>query len=172
MFFGKEPVSIMFLVEIMLRTAIMYFYTLVNIRLFRARTITQLTSFELIIVIAFGTAMGDPMFYTDVPLINGMVCVTVMVLLTKFAAILTARYDTMERLIEGVSIMVIKNGEIIKAGMSQANLSEEELFERLRLHGIKNVGQIEYAFLEASGQLSIITSKEPKNGTSTLNHLT
>lgn len=168
-FLGKTFIPL-FLAEIALRTAIMYLYTLINIRLFRTRTIAQLTSFELIIVIALGSAVGDPMFYSETPLINGMVTVTTIVLLTKLISILSERFDSFEKLIEGQPRLIIKDGEIIKAALRKSDISIEELFSRLRYRGIENTGQILYAFLETSGQISVIHAKEPKEGLSTLGH--
>lgn len=171
MFFGAEPLQILFLIEIVMRTTIMYFYTLLNIRLISSRSITQLNSFELIIVIALGTAMGDPMFYPSIPLVSGMITVTVMVLLTQLIEILTERFSFVEKIIEREPVLIIKNGTIIKEQLHRTNLPEKELLERLRLQGIQNVGQIEYAFIESAGQVSIIRASQPKDGISTLNHI-
>lgn len=168
-FFGKNFIPL-FLAEIALRTSIMYLYTLINIRLFRTRTIAQLTSFELIVVIALGSAVGDPMFYSETPLINGMITVTTIVLLTKFISILSERFDAFEKLIEGQPRLIIKNGEVLKTALRKSDISLEELFSRLRYRGIENTGQILYAFLETSGQISVIQAKEPKKGLSTLNN--
>lgn len=168
-FLGKTFVPL-FLAEIALRTAIMYLYTLINIRLFRTRTIAQLTSFELIVVIALGSAVGDPMFYSETPLINGMVTVTTIVLLTKLISILSERFDGFEKLIEGQPRLIIKDGEVLKTALRKSDISLDELFSRLRYRGIENTGQILYAFLETSGQISVILAKEPKEGLSTLNH--
>ena len=167
-FFGKVFMPLFF-AEIALRTAVMYLYTLLNIRLFRTRTIAQLTSFELIIVIALGSAVGDPMFYSETPLINGMVTITTIVLLTKFISMLT-RFDALEKMIEGEPRLLIKDGEIIKPALRKSDISLEELFSRLRYRGIENTGQVLYAFLETSGQMSVILAKQPKEGVSTLNH--
>ena len=170
MFLGKQFVPI-FLLEIVIRTSIMYLYTLINIRLFRTRSIAQLTSFELLIVIALGSAIGDPMFYPEIPLINGMITISTIVILTKLISMLTERSQTFELLMEGHPILIIEQGEIIKANLRTKDISEEELFARLRLKGIKNIGQVEYAFIETSGQLSVIEYKESKPGLSTLNHI-
>ena len=169
MFFGEQFVPF-YLLEIILRTTIMYTYTLCNIRLFTTRSISQLTSFELVIVIALGTAVGDPMIFPTVPMIYGMATITTIVLLTKFTSIITERSETLELLIEGQPVMIIKDGELLKEKLHKSDMSVEELFARLRYKGIKNIGQIEYAFIETSGQISVIKAHQPKPGTSTLNH--
>ena len=165
-----DPFVPYFLIEIILRSTTMYTYTLINLRLMRTRCMAQLTTFELVIVIALGSAVGDPMFYPEVPLIYGMVTITTMILLTKFISIITERNEMIETIIEGQPRMVIKHGEILKDKLRHADISKEELFSRLRYHGIRNVGQIDYAFIENSGKLSIIRSNHPKEGDSTLDH--
>jgi uncharacterized membrane protein YcaP (DUF421 family) len=168
-FFGAT-FNAAFLLEIVIRTTVMYLYTLINLRVFKTRSIAQLTSFELIIVIALGSAVGDPMFYPT-PLINGMMTITIIVILTKLISIFNERSQIFELLMEGKPELIIKNGEIIKANLRRKNISEEELFSRLRYKGIKNIGEVEYAFIETSGQMSVIEYKDPRPGLSTLNHI-
>lgn len=170
MLFGSS-LSFFVLAEIALRTGIMYLYTLFNIRLFKTRNVAQLTLSDLIIVIALGTAVGDPMMYIHVPLIEAMISITTIVMLTKAISVLVENYNFIEKMVEGEEITIIKNGEILKENMHKASLSQDELFGRLRLNGIQNTGEITYAFLETSGLLSIIKAKVPSEGISTLNHL-
>lgn len=160
--------SCILLAEIALRTGIMYLYTLINIRIFKTRNIAQLTLADLIIVIALGSAVGDPMMYINVPLVQAMVSITTIILITKGIAILVEHNNFAEKMIEGEEITLIKNGELLKNNMRTANLSQDELFARLRLHGIQNTGEITYAFLETSGQVSIIKAKTSTEGVSTL----
>lgn len=61
MLFGD--LSWVFVLEIIVRSVIMYVYTFGMVRLMGKRTTQQLSSFEFIIVIALGSAVGDPMFY-------------------------------------------------------------------------------------------------------------
>src|SRR5688572_21848737 len=78
-FIGDAP--ILFLAEIVLRTIIMYSYTTFLLRVLGKRGIGQLSSLELAIIIGFGSAVGDPMIYDDIPVTYGMVAVTVITFL-------------------------------------------------------------------------------------------
>jgi uncharacterized membrane protein YcaP (DUF421 family) len=79
--FGSE--SPLFLFEIVVRTAIVYVYALVLLRWLGSRTIGQLSTVEFLLVIALGSAVGDAMFYPDVPLIHALLVVTIVVLANK-----------------------------------------------------------------------------------------
>lgn len=72
-----------FALEVAFRTGFMFAYTIILVRLLGKRGIGQLSPFELVIIIALGSAVGDPMFYPDVPLFHAMVVVTVIVLLQR-----------------------------------------------------------------------------------------
>jgi uncharacterized membrane protein YcaP (DUF421 family) len=79
MFLGDLPWW--FTAEVIVRTIIMYAYSLLLVRLVSRRAVGQLSLIEFLLVIALGSAVGDPMFYHDVPLLHGMAVVTVVVFL-------------------------------------------------------------------------------------------
>ncbi|WP_421940553.1 DUF421 domain-containing protein [Pedobacter sp.] len=82
-FFGELPYG--FLLEILFRTAIMYIYTILLLRFLGKRSMGQLSTLELAIIICFGSAVGDPMMGKDVPVIHGMVVITTVALLQTAA---------------------------------------------------------------------------------------
>jgi uncharacterized membrane protein YcaP (DUF421 family) len=77
MLWGDEPP--LFLLEIVFRTMVIYGYTMALMRWLGSRTIGQLSSIEFLLVIALGSAVGDAMFYPDVPLLHAIAVITVVV---------------------------------------------------------------------------------------------
>src|SRR5687768_8186714 len=77
-FLGDLPLE--FALEVAFRTAFMFAFTVILVRLLGKRGMGQLSPFELVIIIALGSSVGDPMFYPDVPLFHAMVVVTVIVI--------------------------------------------------------------------------------------------
>jgi hypothetical protein len=53
----------LFSAEVIFRSVFMFVFALIIMRLLGRRAVDQLTSFDLLIIIALGSAMGDPMFY-------------------------------------------------------------------------------------------------------------
>ena len=76
MFFGMQPP--LFYLEIAVRTLVIYAWGLLLLRWLGSRTIGQLSTVEFLLVIALGSAVGDPMFYPDVPVFYGMAVITVV----------------------------------------------------------------------------------------------
>jgi uncharacterized membrane protein YcaP (DUF421 family) len=77
--FGNENYA--FLAEIAVRSLIMFLIIFAGLRLTSKRTVKQLSVFELLIIIALGSAAGDPMFYKDVGIVNSLMVFVVILLL-------------------------------------------------------------------------------------------
>ena len=142
--------------EIIFRTAFMFFYTILNIRLMDRRSMGMLSPFEIIIIIALGSAVGDPMFYRDIPLLTGMIVITTIVFAERCITKISMKSIFFERLINGRPILIIKNGKLLSGAMDEQNISKDELYSILRLRGVLRIADVEYAYLEPSGSVSII----------------
>ena len=158
MFLGDEPP--LFLLEIAIRTVIIYVYTLVLIRWIGSRSIAQLSLVEFLLVIALGSAVGDAMFYPDVPLVHCMVVITVVVLLDKALSFVLSRNSKLEDIIEGKSVEIVRDGVISCQALEGLNYGHDELFEQLRLREVEHLGQVRAAYLETNGSLSVFTETD------------
>ena len=153
MFLGNEPP--LFLLEIAIRTVIIYVYTLVLIRWIGSRSIAQLSLVEFLLVIALGSAVGDAMFYPEVPLVHCMVVITIVVLLDKTLSFVVSRNSALEDVIEGKSVEIVRDGVISCQALESLNYGHDELFEQLRLKEVEHLGQVRAAYLETNGSLSV-----------------
>jgi len=164
--------SIFGILETIFRTSFIFLYALVNIYFLYRRNIIHFSSSEFILVLAFGTAIGDAMLYSTVPLLSVMIIITTSILLVKLLLKLAIHFDLIEKIAIGSHTLIIENGHIKKEELESKGISEEQLFELLRLQGIKHTGEVEYAFIESVGQISIIKAKDPtKEGLSTLHNI-
>jgi uncharacterized membrane protein YcaP (DUF421 family) len=157
MLIGDE--SPLFLLEIVVRTLIVYVYALLLLRWLGSRTIGQLSTVELLLVIALGSAVGDAMFYPDVPLVHALLVVTVVVFANKGLDMLIARFKHAERIIDGEPEEVISNGVICKPFLTSTSLGISELFQQLRERGVEHLGQVDHAYIEANGRLTVFRNK-------------
>ncbi|HEY3387695.1 MAG TPA: YetF domain-containing protein [Saprospiraceae bacterium] len=167
-FIGDAP--ILFLAEIVLRTIIMYSYTTFLLRVLGKRGIGQLSSLELAIIIGFGSAVGDPMIYDDIPVTYGMVAVTVITFLQIGLENFINSNKKAEMLMDGEPNLVIDDGILMHENMKNDNLSREDLFRFLRLKNVTHLGEVSKAFFETSGDLSVMfkTAEHVKPGLSVL----
>ncbi|WP_412048637.1 MULTISPECIES: DUF421 domain-containing protein [unclassified Hoeflea] len=159
MFIGDQPP--LFFLEIVVRTVLIYGYTFLLVRWVGGRSIAQLSVVEFILVIALGSAVGDPFFYPDVPILHALTAITVVVLINKGLDFLILRSSSVQRKIDGVPILVVKDGRLLDHNARDRGIGEAEIYEQLRMSGISDLGQISEAYLETSGNLSVFKADIP-----------
>lgn len=161
MFVGDEPP--LFFLEIIVRTVLIYGYTFVLVRWIGGRSIAQLSVVEFILVIALGSAVGDPFFYSDVPILHALTVITVVVLINKGLDVLMLRYSAIHRAVDGVPILIIQDGKLLEENVDACGMAKAELYAQLRVSGISDLGQISRAYLETSGAISTFKAETPAN---------
>lgn len=106
---GQEEWS--FLLEIALRTTIMFITIIIGLRLLGKRGVKQLSLFELVVIIGLGSAAGDPMFYREVGIVSSILVFVLIILMYSIVTYLIGKSKKFETLLEGKSICLIENGE-------------------------------------------------------------
>lgn len=158
MIFGDAPPF--YAIEIVVRTVVIYAYTLVLLRWLGSRAIGQMSKVEFLLVIALGSAVGDAMFYPEVPLLHALIVVTLVVLANKGLDILLTRNRHIEYALDGKPREAIRDGVICLAVLEGSSLSHRELFQQLRQNGVHQLGQVEHAYLETDGVLTVFKAKK------------
>jgi uncharacterized membrane protein YcaP (DUF421 family) len=144
-----------FTLEIVLRTIVMYSYTLAVVRVLGKRGLGHISPFELVIIVALGSAVGDPMFYADVPLLHGIIVITVVVALQRALEEITERSPRLEMVLESKARLMVDHGVIDEEALEREDFSETELFSALREREIEHLGQVRLAYLEPSGVITV-----------------
>jgi uncharacterized membrane protein YcaP (DUF421 family) len=144
-----------FLPDVMLRTFIMFIIVVVGIRLMGKRGVKQLSIFELIVILSLGSAAGDPMLYKDVGILPALIVFIIIVGLYSLITFIIGKNKRFEKLMEGRPVRLIKNGAFSIEDFSKEAIGEDEFFAELRMQGVSQLGQIEEAFVESSGNISI-----------------
>lgn len=130
-----------FLLEIIFRVVVMFLILLLLLSFAGKRGVKQLSVFEMAIIIALGSAVGDPMLYEDVGLLPGVVVVIAVIFLYRGITILAARFEPLERLIEGEPQLIIKNGEFVLDSLNKESLAADEFYSELRLKSVEHLAK-------------------------------
>lgn len=157
-----EEIPYSFLAEVGVRTTVMFLIVLFVLRLSGKRGIKQLSVFELAIIISLGSAAGDPMFYEDVALLPALVVFVVIISLYKLITYLTGKFEKVEKFVEGKPVKLIENGKIIYKSFRKESLGYDELFSQLRQQSVSHLGQVQFGYLETSGDLSVFFFPDDK----------
>jgi uncharacterized membrane protein YcaP (DUF421 family) len=158
MFLGD--LELLFLLEIVFRTVIMYGYAFLLVRFLGKRGLGQLSPFEFVIIIALGSSVGDPMFSAEVPIIYSMVVITIVVFLNRVLARATQRNQRLEAYLESHPACLVRDGKIDVEALSEERISNQEVFSAMRLAGAHQLGQVKRAYPEPSGRFSTFLAPE------------
>lgn len=150
-----------FLIEVLFRTTVMFLFLLAALKFTGKRGVKQLSIFETVIIIALGSAAGDPMFYEDVGILPALIVFAVVISLYRAVTWLTGKSRWFEMLIEGKTVTLIHEGRFSPAKFEKEAMAQDEFFSELRLRAVEHLGQIRHAFLEPSGDVSIYFYEDP-----------
>lgn len=148
-----EPALIL---SIILRTVIVAAVLLFAIKWIGSKGFTQLTAYQLIIILSLGNIVAEPMINTEIPILSMVTVVLIIVLVFKGLDYISAKNKRMERIINPEVIELVKDGIISNEGMLKARIGTKEFESFMRLAGIRNIDQIEISNLEINGQISFI----------------
>lgn len=152
--FGDESLS--FLLIIAIRTFLMFLLVLILLRLTGKRSIKQLSIFEIVMIIALGSAAGDPMIYKEIGVLQASIVFFIVLISYKFITYLITKSEKIESLLEGNAIYIIRDGHAALESIKHTELAMDEFFAELRVLNISHLGQVKEALLETNGHVSIL----------------
>jgi uncharacterized membrane protein YcaP (DUF421 family) len=144
-----------FFLEVLFRSTVMFLALLITLKFTGKRGVKQLSVFETVIIIALGSAAGDPMFYEDVGIIPALVVFACILLLYRLITWLTAKNKKIEEFLEGKTICFIEDGEFSIENFKKESLAQDEFFTELRIKSIAHLGQVKAAYIETTGEISV-----------------
>lgn len=144
------------------RVSIIYLVVLIVMRLMGKREISQMQPFELVIAIMIADLASVPMADTGIPIFNGIIPILALLLFQLIISLINLKSITLRKIICGKPRMLIYRGKIDEEALKKEKITINELQERLRQNNIFSIGDVEYAILETSGQISVIQKPEKR----------
>ena len=146
------------------RSIVLYIIVLIVMRLMGKREISQMQPFELAISIMIADLASIPMTEIGIPIFNGIVPILGLLLMHLVISVINIKSIRLRKFICGKPSILIYRGKIDEKVLKKERFTINELQERLRRNNIFNLGDVEYAILETSGEVTVIQKPE-KRGT-------
>ena len=162
------------LLEIVLRTVVVYLVILVGLRLSGKREIGQMTVFDLVVLLLISNAVQNAMVGPDTSLTGGILAAAVLLVANALLARVRVRWPRLKKWVEGSPTLLVLHGEVISDHLRREGLDQETLETALREHGIGELADVEMAVLEIDGSISVVPAssemKRVKHPTKFLRH--
>ena len=147
------------------RSIVLYIIVLIVMRLMGKREIGQLQPFELAISIMIADLASIPMADIGIPIFNGIIPILGLLAMHLIISLLNLKSMKARAIICGKPSILIYRGKINEKVLKKERFTINELEERLRANNVFNLGDVEYAILETSGQVTVIQKPEKRNTT-------
>lgn len=146
----------------LIRTVLLYILVVITLRLMGKRQIAQLEPFELVIAIMIAELAVIPMQDRAIPLINGVIAISTLLFVQVTLSMLSLKSMRFRYFLDGRYNILIANGVIQEGEMRKARYNMDELLEQLRLKSVFDLGDVEFAILETSGELSVLLKSQKR----------
>lgn len=155
------------LLQIVLRTGVIYLLVLIGVRLSGKREVGQMTPFDLTLLLLLSNSVQNAMTGPDTSLLGGAVAAATLLIMNYVVANVSGGNRRIRRLIEGEPSLLIHDGKPIESHMEREHVSMDELHRALREHGINSCDQVALAVLEVDGSISCLKYDEIEPNAST-----
>jgi uncharacterized membrane protein YcaP (DUF421 family) len=149
--------------ELIARAAMVYFAVLLMVRLSGKRTIGEFSPFDVIVVLLLAECAQGSLTGDETSVQGGLIAIATLVALNYGIAFIATRSNRMESLIEGDPVTLIRDGVKREEALRKNNIPEGDLAEAMRAKGIKHESEVEWAVLEADGEISFFKREGKKS---------
>jgi uncharacterized membrane protein YcaP (DUF421 family) len=150
------------LLQIVLRTGVIYLLVLIGVRLSGKREVGQMTPFDLTLLLLLSNSVQNAMTGPDTSLLGGAVAAGTLLILNYVVADVAGANRRLRKVIEGEPSLLVHDGKVIPSHMAREHVSMDELNRALREHGINSCDQVALAVLEVDGAISCLKYDEIK----------
>ena len=150
------PASAHTLLEIALRTGVIYCLVLLGIRLSGKREVGQMTPFDLVLLLLLSNSVQNAMTGPDTSVTGGVVAAAVLLTLNYLVAELSGGNRRFRKYVQGEPSLLVHDGQINQAHMAKEHVSMDELQRALREHGVATAKEAALAVLEVDGSISVL----------------
>ena len=145
--------------NILIKGLIIYSMLTVAIRFMGKRQIGELQPGELVITMVLSEVATMPLQDDKFPVLSGISLVFLFVTLELLSSFLAMKFRPYRTLIQGHSVLIIKDGHLLKENLSMIRYSTDDLIEALRLKDVFDISQVQYAYIETNGSVSVRLKK-------------
>jgi uncharacterized membrane protein YcaP (DUF421 family) len=142
--------------EIVLRASIVFWLIFLLTRGLKRRSLGEMAPFEMILLVVLGDIIQQGVMQQDYSVTGAFLALATFGFWINVVTFATWRSARARKLLEGVPVVLVQDGEIIEAALRVEQMPADELLEAARQQGVDDLSKVKLAVLEVSGKISII----------------
>ncbi|MFZ4860824.1 DUF421 domain-containing protein [Sphingobacterium sp. Mn56C] len=151
------------LLDIVFRSASVYIFMLIAIRIAGKKELSQLNTSDIVLILLISNAVQNAMVGSDSSLLGGLLAASILFVMNYIIKHIIYKNKKLRELLNDKPHILIHKGKLDFALLAQLGITNEELHEAMREHGIEHFRDVKLAMLEVDGNISIISDTgQPK----------
>ena len=146
--------------DIAIRSAVIFFFIYVLMRIIGRRELSSLEPFDLILLVVLGDSVQQAVTQDDYSVTGAFIVVSTIALLQVFVSYLNFKVPFLRPVIDGEPIVIVQDGKVIEGNARRERLTLEDIAEAARMQQIASLEDVQWAVLETSGELSFIEKQK------------
>ncbi len=142
--------------EVFVRGSVMYLLLFALLRIVTRRRLGSLAPSDILVLVLLSDAAQNGMAgqYNSIP--DGIVLCATIIFWATLLDWLGYRSAWFRRILEPEPLELVHSGRFLHRNMKRELLGEKDVMSLLRENGVKDVHEVEQAFLEPDGKISVL----------------
>ena len=142
--------------EMIVRGTAMYWFLFVLFRVVIRRRVGAVGISDMLLLVIIADAAQNAMSGEYRSVTDGCILVATIVAWNVVIDWLVYRSPAMQQVLEPSPLLLVHRGKLLHRHLRMEFVSEQELKSKLREHGVDDYAQVEKAYMESDGQVSVI----------------
>ncbi|KMQ67307.1 membrane protein [Chryseobacterium sp. FH2] len=137
----------------------------IAIRLFGKNQLSQLNAGDVVLLLLISNAVQNAMVGPDTSLQGGLVAALVLFAANFILKRLMFSNRYFETFMEEDPVILVKDGKVDEKALDKVKITQDELEEAVREHGVNGIKEVKLSILEVDGNISVISEDEKSKQT-------
>ncbi len=143
------------------RTVFLYVVIFFVFRIMGKREIGELSLLDLVVFVMIADIAVIGIENYDGEIIEAVLPIVTLFIIQMTIAFASLKLPFLRKVIDGEPTFLIHNGKINQKAMKKLRYNMDDLLMQLREKGVRNISEVEFGIVEASGKLSVYEFEEP-----------
>jgi uncharacterized membrane protein YcaP (DUF421 family) len=151
------------LLEIFIRGSILYLVLFFLLRIVLKREAGTVGLTDLLLIVLIADAAQNAMAGDYRSITDGLFLVATLIFWAYALNWLGYRFPRIQHLVHPPALPLVQSGKMLKRNMRKELVTDEELFTMLREQGVNDISEVQQAYMEGDGKISVITVDHRKH---------
>ncbi|WP_284653032.1 DUF421 domain-containing protein [Flavobacterium terrisoli] len=143
--------------EIVIRSVSVYLFMVIALRIFGKKELSQLNTADVILILLISNSVQNAMVGDNTSLWGGIIAAVALFIINFIFKKAMSKSNFIKDLVQDKPEILIHDGKIDFKALTKLGITDEELKEAMREHGVEHYAAVKLAMFEIDGNISIIT---------------